>query len=214
MRSDKPIDAEEAESCPVERALMYRHEGDPQFRDELRRSFMQECAAEAAARRSRGRVPDRGRMLRLPRITLPYAGIAAAAVIALAIGVGSFRPHSPAAPTPINEPMMFSQKDLAIPAPSARGFAPSTYGLTDSAELAAGGALDLAAREALTDIAQQSGGTVEFMDDAAEAHITVDRSLAEHVISTICERLGAQVSQPLSQAGSGQVTVVVRFSSN
>lgn len=251
MRADEHIDDKAAEGCCVERALMYHHEADPDFREQLRRTFMQECRAEAAARLNAAgeaqarpepepqALPganNRKRVLRLPRIPLAYAGLAAAAVIAIAIGVGNLMPQSltrgPQQPKLMMKaddeptPMMFSQNDaagtepgtdpgtLSGPIPSARGFGPNTYGLTDTAELAAGGVLDADARQALAGVAQESGGAVEFIEHQAEARITVNRGLAEHVISTIQERLSAQVSQPLSQAGSGQVTVVVRFSSN
>lgn len=225
MRADELIGNEAAEGCPVERALKYHHEADPAFREQLRRTFMQECMSAVEARPR-----SRKRALSLPRFPMAYMGLAAAAVIAIAVGVGNFLPRlqqqPELGPAPVAEfksvpgaasepaPMMFGQNLPSDTAPSARGFAASTYGLTDTAELVAGGILDAAAREALAEIARQSGGTLEFLDAESAAQITVNRSLAEHVVSTIAENLAAEVSQPLSQAGSGQVTVVVRFSSN
>ncbi|OPZ63483.1 MAG: hypothetical protein BWY85_01682 [Firmicutes bacterium ADurb.Bin506] len=237
MRADEHVADMATPNCRVESALMYHHEADPEFREQLRRTFMQECQAQAAAR-SRTKSKARVSWLRLPTIPLAYAGVAAAAVIAIAIGVGNLIPQvatpgpqqsqlqpelrMKSAGEPAPAPLMFSQNDAvgaspdaaSGPAATARGFGPSTHGVTDTAELTVGGALDADARQVLTEVAEESGGTAEFIDDEAKAHVSVSRSLAEHVISNIEELLGAEVNQPLSQAGSEQVTVVVRFSSN
>jgi len=288
VRADDMRDREATGTCSVERALMYRRQADPRFRDELRRRFMAACEADAARRRaepgvSGGHSVDAGRgagagragrdrnpevqekrVLRLPRIPMAYMGLATAAMVAIVIGIGNLIPRQPVAPDQ-PAPIMFSQtmpaeadtaQDQALAmapaapaapgeagaavartapaapaaplAPAARGFAPVAAGVMDTAELVLAGVLNDEMRLKLEQIAAQAGSALEFVPgDAASpdagspvepvaqvAHLAVERRVAEHVVSRIVEELGAAVEQPLSQVGSDQVLVVVRFSSN
>lgn len=207
MRADdirKEIDAESSEGGSVVRALRHCPQPDPDFRNDLRKRFAAECRKDAARHSSR----------RVRRIPTAYLGFAAAAVIALALGVGSLmRP----APTPApGGPELYSMDKSVYetPTPDALGFGPNTRGRTDTARLTCVSALDDQAVAELDGIAVEAGGRLEIDESNAEASIEVDRNVANHVISRLCEDLGAEVEQPLSDAGSTTVTVEVQFSSN
>jgi len=148
------------------------------------------------------------------RIPTAYMGFAAAAVIALALGVGSLMRPAPT-PAPGGSELRSAEKSaFEAPTPDALGFGPNTHGRTDTARLTCTSTLDDQAVAELDGIAGEAGGMLEINEANAEASIEVDRNVANHVISRLCEDLGAEVKQPLSDAGSTTVTIEVWFSSN